>query len=73
MIRQTEIWFEGLDGVAAEVLKNSVLTGYQIGVKEGVDLSGIDVMFIEEFETDDLKEQLISNIRAMSPYSKITF
>ena len=56
MIRQTEIWFEELDGVAAEVLQNSVLTGYQIGVKEGIDLSGIDVMFIEEFETDDLKE-----------------
>ncbi len=72
-IRKTEVWFEGLDGVAAEIMKNSILTGYQIGIKEGVELKDLDVLLIDDFELKGVKDQLVANVKAMSPYSKISF
>ncbi len=72
-IRKTEVWFEGVDGVAAEIMKNSILTGYQIGIKEGVELMDLDVLLIDDFGLESVKEQLVANAKGMSPYSKISF
>ncbi len=37
-IRNTQVVFQGFDKVVAEILKNCILTGYNVAIKESVEL-----------------------------------